>query len=98
VAQQTTSLGTTVLGIDVRDDRQAAADFVRDRGLTYPSIFDNPGRTLANLGGVPRNIVPLSIVLDKAHRVAAVYLRPIRVAELIPMIQRLAAEPAPRAG
>ena len=91
--QQTGPLGATVLGIDVRDDRAAAADFVRDRGLTYPSIFDPPGRSLAQLGGVPRNVVPLTVVLDRQHRVAAVYLRRVRVAELIPLVQRLAAEP-----
>ena len=31
VQQQTAPLGAAVLGIDVRDDRAAAADFVRDR-------------------------------------------------------------------
>jgi thiol-disulfide isomerase/thioredoxin len=93
VHQQTAPLGATVLGIDVRDDRTQAADFVRDRGLTYPSIFDPPGRSLAELGGVPRNVVPLTVVLDREHRVAAVYLRSVRVPELIPLIQRLAAEP-----
>lgn len=82
-----------VLGIDVRDDRDAATDFVRDRGLTYDSIFDNPGRTLAGLSGFPRNVVPSTLVLDKQHRVAAVYLRPIRVPELQPLIARLVAEP-----
>ncbi len=95
VQQQTAALGTAVLGIDVRDDRQAASDFVRDRGLTYDSIFDVSGRSLAGLGGIPRNVVPQTIVLDKQHRVAAVYLQPIRVPELIPQLQRLAAEPAP---
>ncbi len=94
VQQRTASLGATVLGIDVRDDRQAATDFVRDRRLTYDSIFDDSGRSLADLGGVPRNVVPLSIVLDKQHRVAAVYLQPIRVAALITLITKLAAEPA----
>lgn len=98
VQQQTASSGTAVLGIDVRDDRQAATDFVTDRGLTYDSIFDNPGRSLAALGGLPRNVVPQTIVLDKQHRVAAVYLQPIRVPVLIPLLQRLAAEPAPVAG
>ena len=93
VHQQTAPLGAAVLGIDVRDDRTAAADFVRDRGLTYASIFDPPGRSLAQLGGVPRNVVPLTVVLDRQHRVAAVYLRSIRVPELIPLVQRLAAEP-----
>ena len=82
-------------GVDVRDDRAAAADFVRDRGLTYDSVFDPPGRTLAALRGYPRNTVPSTIVLDRQHRVAAVYLTAIRVPELIPLVQRLAAEPAP---
>jgi thiol-disulfide isomerase/thioredoxin len=92
VQQQVAPLGATVLGLDVRDDRQAAQDFVRDRGLTYDSIYDNPGRVLAQLRGYPRNTVPSTVVLDKQHRVAAVYLTAIQVADLIPLVQRLAAE------
>lgn len=84
-----------VLGIDVRDDRQAAADFVTDRGLTYDSIYDFPGRTLVQLDGYPRNVVPSTIVLDRAHRVAAVFLTPVGSSDLLPLIARLAAEPAP---
>ena len=95
VARQTAADGVTVLGVDVRDDRAAATDFVRDRGLTYDSIFDPPGRTLVALRGYPRNTVPSTIVLDRRHRVAAVYLTTIRVPELIPLVQRLAAEPQP---
>ncbi|MEJ3652402.1 TlpA disulfide reductase family protein [Actinomycetes bacterium KLBMP 9759] len=92
VQDQTAQSGVAVLGLDLRDDRSAAADFVRDRGLTFDSIFDNPGRVLSRLRGYPRNAVPSTIVLDKQHRVAAVYLMPIRVSEVIPLVQRLAAE------
>ena len=95
VAKQTAADGVSVLGVDVRDDRAAAADFVRDRGITYDSVFDPPARTLVALRGYPRNTVPSTIVLDRQHRVAAVYLTAIRVPELIPLVQRLAAEPAP---
>jgi thiol-disulfide isomerase/thioredoxin len=95
VARETAADGVSVLGVAVRDDRAAATDFVRDRGLTYDSVFDRPGRTLAALKGYPRNTVPSTIVLDRQHRVAAVYLTTIRVPELIPLVQRLAAEPAP---
>jgi thiol-disulfide isomerase/thioredoxin len=95
VAQQTAADGVSVLGVDVRDDRAAATDFVRDRGITYDSVFDPPARTLVALTGYPRNTVPSTIVLDRQHRVAAVYLTAIRVPELIPLVQRLAAEPAP---
>ncbi len=85
--------GVAVLGIDVRDDRSAAADFVRDRGITFPSIFDNPGRSLDALRGYPRNTVPSTIVLDREHRVAAVFLTTVRATELLSVVQRLAAEP-----
>lgn len=92
VYELTRDSGVTLLGIDVRDDRAAAADFVRDRGLTYPSIFDNPGRSLLALRGFPRNTVPSTIVLDREHRVAAVFLTALRVSELLPVVQRVAAE------
>jgi thiol-disulfide isomerase/thioredoxin len=95
VAQQTAADGVSVLGVDVRDDRAAAADFVRDRAITYDSVFDPPARTLVALTGYPRNTVPSTIVLDRQHRVAAVYLTAVRVPELIPLVRRLAAEPAP---
>jgi thiol-disulfide isomerase/thioredoxin len=95
VAKQTAADGVSVLGVDVRDDRAAATDFVRDRGITFDSVFDPAARTLAALSGYPRNTVPSTIVLDRQHRVAAVYLTAIRVPELIPLVQRLAAEPAP---
>jgi thiol-disulfide isomerase/thioredoxin len=95
VGRQTADDGVSVLGVDVRDDRAAATDFVRDRRITYDSVFDPPARTLVALRGYPRNTVPSTIVLDRQHRVAAVYLTAIRVPELIPLVQRLAAEPAP---
>jgi thiol-disulfide isomerase/thioredoxin len=95
VQEQTAADGVTVLGLDFRDDRQAATDFLRDRGITFDSIYDPPGRTLTRLSGYPRNTVPSTIVLDRRHRVAAVFLTRVRVPELIPLVQRLANEPAP---
>src|SRR5206468_1123230 len=50
------------------------------------------GRSLAGLGGVPRNVVPLTVVLDKQLRVAFVSLVPVQVAKLVPLVQRLATE------
>jgi len=85
--------GVQVLGLDVRDDaRSAPQDFVRNRQLTYPSIYDPSGRSLLRLSGYPRNAVPSTIILDKQQRVAAVYLRSILAADVLPVVQRLAAE------
>jgi peroxiredoxin len=93
VYQQTAASGVQVLGLDVRDDsRQAPQDFVRNRGLTYPSIWDPSGRVLLQLSGYPRNIIPSTIVLDKQHRVAAVFLRELLATDLLPTVQRLATE------
>ncbi|KDN19725.1 TlpA family protein disulfide reductase [Amycolatopsis rifamycinica] len=85
--------GVQVVGIDVRDPaREVAQDFVRDRKLTFPSIYDPDGRVLLKLSGYPRNIIPSTIVLDKQHRVAAVFLRPVLAQDLLPVARRLTAE------
>ncbi len=94
VQDRTRAQGVAVLGIDIRDDADAARDFLRDRAIGFDSIFDPAGRTLLALSGYPRNVVPSTVVLDRRHRVAAVYLAQIRVGELLPLVQRLAAEPA----
>ncbi|MBK0866235.1 TlpA family protein disulfide reductase [Saccharopolyspora sp. HNM0986] len=88
--------GVQVLGIDVRDSRSAARDFHRDRGLTYPSIFDASGRSLLALRNYPRSAVPSTIVLDRQHRVAAIFLTEMLESELLPEVQKIASEQAAR--
>ncbi|MGH3836641.1 MAG: TlpA family protein disulfide reductase [Pseudonocardiaceae bacterium] len=93
VANATAGQRVQFIGIDVRDSRQAGADFARDFGLTYPSIFDPPGRTLLALKGIPRSVVPLTIVLDRQHRVAAVFLHAVQAQDLQPIVERISREP-----
>jgi thiol-disulfide isomerase/thioredoxin len=93
VAAATVGQRVQFIGIDVRDSQQAGADFARDFGLTYPSIFDPPGRTLLALKGIPRSVVPLTVVLDRQHRVAAVFLHAVHAQDLLPVVQRIATEP-----
>jgi len=93
VYDQTRTSGVQLVGIDLRDEqRSAAEDFVRDRGLTYPSIYDPPGRSLFALKGYPRAAVPSTVVLDRQHRVAAVYLEAILASDILPEVQALTAE------
>ncbi len=82
------------LGIDVRDNnRQAAQDFVTDRHVTFPSIYDPAMRTLIAFGGkYPTTVIPSTLVLDRQHRVAAVFLRQLLAEDLLPVVQRLAQE------
>jgi thiol-disulfide isomerase/thioredoxin len=86
--------GVTLLGIDVRDNnRQAAQDFVKDRHVTFPSIYDPAMRTMIAFGGkYPTTVIPSTLVLDRQHRVAAVFLRELLAADLQPVVKRIAAE------
>jgi thiol-disulfide isomerase/thioredoxin len=93
VYEATRGDGVTFLGIDVRDNRQAALDFITDRQVSYPSIYDPAMRTMIALGGkYPATVIPSTLVLDRQHRVAAVFLREVLAADLQPVVQRLAAE------
>ncbi|HPX36548.1 MAG TPA: TlpA disulfide reductase family protein [Mycobacterium sp.] len=94
---QTRDLGVAFLGIDVRDnDIDAPRDFVKDRKVTFPSIYDPAMRTMIAFGGkYPTTVIPSTVVLDREHRVAAIFLRELLAEDLLPVVQRLAAEPAP---
>jgi thiol-disulfide isomerase/thioredoxin len=100
VYDATRAKGVGFLGIDVRDNnRDAAVDFVRDRGITFPSIYDPPMRTMIAFGGkYPTTVIPSTVVLDREHRVAAVFLRELLAEDLQPVVERLAAEPQPEPG
>jgi thiol-disulfide isomerase/thioredoxin len=94
VYDATRSDGVAMLGIDVRDNnREAAQDFVKDRKVTYPSIYDPAMRTMIAFGGkYPTSVIPSTVVLDRSHRVAAVFLREMLADDLQPVVQRIAAE------
>ena len=78
----------TVLGINVREtSRQKAQDFVKDNGITYPSIFDPPFKTALALGGLPASVIPTTIVLDKQHRPAHVFLKEVPAKELWDVVE-----------
>lgn len=90
----TKDLGVAFLGIDVRDpQKDKAQDFVTDHQVTYPSIYDPAMRTLIALGGkYPTSVIPSTLVLDRHHRVAAVYLKALLAEDLQPIVERIAAE------
>ncbi len=97
VYDATREQGVAFLGIDVRDNNiDAPRDFVIDRNITYPSIYDPAMRTMIAFGGrYPTTVIPSTIVLDRQHRVAAVFLRELLAEDLLPVVERLAAEPGP---
>lgn len=60
------------VGINVRDEKEAAESFERTFGIKYPSIQDTQGEIqLAMTKYVPLKAVPTTLVLDKQGRVSA---------------------------
>jgi thiol-disulfide isomerase/thioredoxin len=96
VYNATRAQGVEFLGIDVRDNNMSAPrDFVVDRAVTFPSIYDPPMRTMIAFGGkYPTTVIPSTVVLDRQHRVAAVFLRELLAEDLQPVVERLAGEKA----
>jgi len=98
VYDATRAQGVAFLGIDVRDNNMnAPRDFVVDRKVTFPSIYDPPMRSMIAFGGkYPTTVIPSTVVLDRKHRVAAVFLRELLAEDLQPVVERLAVEPEPK--
>jgi thiol-disulfide isomerase/thioredoxin len=94
VYQDTKDAGVAFIGIDVRDfEQDAARDFLTDHHVSYPSIYDPSMRSLVALGQrFPTSVIPTTLILDRKHRVAAVYLRSLVATDLRPAVKRIAAE------
>lgn len=84
--------GVRFLGVDVKDQGQLATAFFDSVGATYPSLFDPRGEVALAFRGFPANVVPSTILLDRQHRVAAVYTGAVRGEDLRAAIDLLLAE------
>jgi thiol-disulfide isomerase/thioredoxin len=85
---------TSVVGLNVDDERAAAVAFVRDFGMPYPSIVDGTGSILATLPGVPPKSLPSTLVIDKQGRIAARVIGPVNPQELGDIVASVGAERA----
>ena len=90
----TKDLGVEFLGIDVRDGRDAAKAFQESFAITYPSLFDPPGRISLGFADVPPNVVPATILLDRTLLIAAVFRKRVFQRELEAAVRALATEGA----
>ena len=62
------------LGVNVKDTKEAGADFVTSKQVSYPSIYDPSMRTLLSIRGFPTTAIPSTIVIDRQGRVAHIWL------------------------
>lgn len=85
--------GVQFLGINVKDTKSDAADFLASKQISYPSIYDPSMRTLLAIKGYPASGIPSTIVLDRQGRVAHIWLQAIDdPQEMIDVIGAIAAE------
>jgi thiol-disulfide isomerase/thioredoxin len=63
--------GVRVVGVNVRDDRGAAASYLEEFRVGYPSLFDRPAVLAARLGAFAPDFPPYTLVVDADGRVAA---------------------------
>ncbi|MEU8152508.1 TlpA disulfide reductase family protein [Micromonospora sp. NPDC048986] len=88
--QATKASGVTFLGVNVQDSKDKAIAFEQGRA-TYPSIFDPSSRQALNFD-IPPNSTPATVVLDRDGRIAVVIRRAVTKDELLPIVERVAAE------
>ncbi len=88
--------GVQFLGVDVKDNRQMAQAFVDSVGAEYPSLFDPRGEVAMAFRGFPANVVPSTILIDRAGLVAAVYVAVVPEDDLRRALELLLAEETPR--
>ncbi|HEY8300878.1 MAG TPA: TlpA disulfide reductase family protein [Jatrophihabitans sp.] len=84
--------GVSFVGIDIKDGtRDAPRSFVADHHITYPMIYDETGETALRMGNIRVQATPFTVLLDREHRVAGVYVSPLTPRDLGPMLDKLSA-------
>jgi thiol-disulfide isomerase/thioredoxin len=93
LSRQIGSQGIDFVGVDVKElHRDQALSFIADNKISYPIVWDEPGKTALQLGHIPSAGLPFTVIVDKQQRVAAVYLQVVTPGDLTPVLTSLAAE------
>jgi thiol-disulfide isomerase/thioredoxin len=83
--------GVRFIGVDSRDEQDAARAFLAGR-VTYPSLFDPAGRIALRFTDVPPTTLPATLIVDKAGRVAAVIRASVTQDALTKLVDQIGAE------
>lgn len=85
-----------VVGLNVRDEADAARAFAEEFGMQFPSIVDAEGALLRTIPGVPPAALPSTVILDAQGRIAARVIGPTSLDQLQALVAG-ALESAPTA-
>jgi thiol-disulfide isomerase/thioredoxin len=91
VHRSTKDSGVDFVGVDSRDEKDAAVSFAAGRN-TYPSLFDPAGRIALRFADVPPTTLPSTLIVDKAGKVAVVIRDAVRQADLARLVTEIRAE------
>ena len=89
----TQAQGVQFVGVAVRERRKAdTTSFIEDHAISYPSLWDPPGKTVQRFRDLRVAGFPFTIIIDRQGRVAAVYVSALTQSDIQPVVTRLAAE------
>ena len=89
--QATKPEGVTFLGVNTRDDRDAAKAFERGYQVTYPSVYDVDGKVAVQFD-VTQSSTPATLIIDRQGRIAVAIRQATTVTQLRPLVDKIAAE------
>lgn len=93
LADRSTAGQFTIVGIDSKEmSKQAPRAFVREQHISYPVVWDPHDRTAAELGDIPAQALPVTVLIDSKQRVAAVYIGTTTSSDIHHAVDTLTAE------
>lgn len=90
LAEKSRGSNVRFLGVNVRDNRKSAQDFMHNLDVSYPSVYDPNGKVALALEGLPLSTVPVTLLLDREHRVAAIFLGSVVGKNVMPEMRKVA--------
>jgi peroxiredoxin len=87
------SAGVQFVGLDVKDpSKSGVQSWLQAKQVSFPVVYDEPGKSALQLGDVPLNGLPATVLIDKQGRVAAVYTQEVFAKDLEPVLNQLVSE------
>ena len=93
LASQLQPRGVRFVGIDIRDQSDAAQAFMQDFRISYPSISDPSGAIALEFRATdPPAAIPSTIIIDRTGRIAARIIGPVSYSTLKALLTPIMAE------
>jgi peroxiredoxin len=90
--QKDKAQGVSFVGVATKDDKERSEAWLARNKISFPIVTDEPGEVALQMGNLPAQALPFTVVIDKQARVAAVYNTPQSAKDLQPVLDKLAAE------